>query len=594
MNQSKRSPKLPAKGRENADGGWSVYRRLLGYVKPYWLAFTISVLANIFYAFLDKTFVDGIRILLDEGLARDNPDVLAFAPYFIIGLLLLRGVAAFVSTYSMSWVGGNVVLKLRQELFGQYMKLPASYYGTNTTGDMISRVTYNTEQVSKASTDAITDILRSGGFIIFALIGMFQISVKLTLLFLIGGPLVTWVIRISSRRFRTSSRKIQTSMGGVTHVAGEAIDSYKVVKTFGGQEYEQEQFDGVAQRNRRQALKLTATKAATTPVVQLLAGIAFAVVLYVAINDMQKGRLLLGEFVAFNIFVMMLLKPLKQLTTVNSTLQKGIAAAQSIFGVLDLEPEQDTGSKPLERATGKVEFKNVSFRYPETNETVLKNINLTIEPGETIALVGRSGSGKSTLTNLLLRFYEPTMGQILVDGIDYREFRLNQLRSQIALVAQSVNLFNDTIAHNIAYGRLGNATEASIIAAARAAHAWEFIKELPEGLNTQVGEDGQLLSGGQRQRLAIARAMLKDAPILILDEATSSLDSESERHIQQALEALLSSRTTIVIAHRLSTIENADKILVVRKGEIVEMGSHEKLLAMGGEYTHLYNLQFND
>lgn len=577
----------------SASTSWPVYKRLLTYVKPFWLAFLVGVLANVLYSAMDAAFIKGLQPLIDDGIAKQNWDLIQYqAPLFILAIVLVRGFSGFISTYCMAWVGRNVVQSLREALFQQYLHLPASFHDQESSGSLISAVTFNTEQVAKASTEAIVTGIRAGSFIVFALASMFLISWKLTLIFLVIGPAIAVIIRISSRRFRKVSRNIQSSMGAVTHVVEESVKGYKVVKMFGGREYESNKFHHVAKRNRQQSIKLVASKGFVTPFVQFVASVGFAAVLFFGGLELDSGAISAGEFVTFIGFLGMLLKPLKDLTNINSSMQQGIAGAQSIFEILDMQPEPDSGEREIDRAEGHIRFEKVSFHYPGNDQLVLDDISLDIPAGRSLALVGSSGSGKSTLTSLLQRFYQPAEGRILVDDMDISDIRLRSYRNQIAIVSQHVNLFNDTIGHNIAYGRLGEASEAEIVRAAKLAHAWEFIEKMPEGLDTVVGDDGLLLSGGQRQRLAIARAILKDAPILILDEATSALDTESERKIQKALESLMKNRTTIVIAHRLSTIESADKICVVNGGRIVETGTHQELLDRNGAYTHLYQLQF--
>ena len=575
-----------------AINAWQVYKRLLGYVRPLWFAFLVAILANAVYSGLDTLFVKSLAPLVDKGLIGKDVGFLGKAPLFVIALIATRGIANFVADYAMAWVGRKVVMQLRQELFARLLQLPVGFFDRNNSGELLSKITFNTEQVARASTDAVTTAIKEGAFAIGLLYVMFSENWRLAATFVIAAPFIAVMVRYTTLRFRKVSRQIQDSMGDITHVAQESLEGYKVVKTYGGFDFENERFDKVSNRNRQQQMKLIATKAMSVPVVQFIAALAFALTIYVSTQEIMAGRLSAGSFVALMSAIMALLKPLKDLTTVNSTMQQGVAAAHSIFEILDMAPEPDTGTRVLERARGEIEYRNVDFGYGD--EQVLKNISFTVKPGQKVALVGRSGSGKSTITSLLMRFYQPQSGEILIDGVPVQELTLASLRSQIAVVSQQVTLFNDTVAHNIAYGGLQDVSSERLVAAAKTAHAWDFIQGLAQGMDTVVGENGSLLSGGQRQRIAIARAVLKNAPILILDEATSALDTESERHIQAALESLMEGCTSLVIAHRLSTIENADQILVVDAGRIVEAGTHGELLARGGEYARLHAMQFRD
>ncbi|NVK21824.1 MAG: lipid A export permease/ATP-binding protein MsbA [Kangiellaceae bacterium] len=571
-----------------------IYKRLLTYTKKYKTVFIIGVFANILFALVETSFVNSIKYLIDEGInQRDRHFLLVQTPLFILGAILLRGIFNFVSTYCMGWVGRKVVQTLREQLYEHYIRQPISFFSDKTPGKLLSTLTFNTEQVAVASSDAITLALRAGGTIIFIMTFMAITSWRLTLFLLILVPVVSWVIKVSARRLKKVSGNIQNVVGDVTHAAEESIKANQVIKIFGGTEKEIANFRNKANRNRQQDMKLIATKGVASPVIQFIAGIGFAAIMYFGSLEMLNDRLTSGELIAFITLMAMILRPLKEISNVNTHLQRGIAGAQSVFEIIDLPNEDDTGQTVIERAEGAIEFKNVDFAY-EAGANILNQISFAAQPGETIALVGKSGSGKTTIATLLQRLYNIDNGQLLIDGIPIQELTLESLRDQIATVSQNVVLFNNTIRHNIAYGGLNDASEASIIQAAKHAHAWEFIEQLPQGLDTVVGDNGVMLSGGQRQRIAIARAMLKDAPILILDEATSALDTESERHIQEALETLMQNRTTLVVAHRLSTIENADKILVIRDGAIVESGTHQQLLAQNGEYMHLHQMQFSE
>jgi ATP-binding cassette, subfamily B, bacterial MsbA len=582
-----RAPSPPATG-------MAVYRRLLSYVRPYWKLFIIAAVGMLFYAVTDTAFAALMKPLLDGTFVERDPFLISMVPLALIAIFVVRGGAGFVGTYYISAVGTRVVRDLRGQLFDRFLHLPAAYYDNSPSGVLLAKLTYNVDQVSQASSQAVTVLIRDTLTIIGLLAWMLYLNFWLTLIILIVGPFSALVVVYVAKRFRRISVNIQHTMGEVTQIAQEAIEGHRVIKAFGGQEYEAAQFDRVNDRNRRLNMKMVTTEAAASPVMQLIAACALALVIYLATLEPVLETITVGTFISFIAALLLMLPPIKRLTSVNAALQRGIAAGQSIFAILDLDAERDTGTRTLGRASGRVEYRDVRFSYSPKAQPVLCGIDFCVEPGETVAIVGRSGSGKSTLVNLLPRFYDPSGGHILLDGIDTRELRLADLRDQIAMVGQEVTLFNDTIARNIAYGRLQDASEAEIIRAAQAAHAWEFIEALPQGLETVVGENGVLLSGGQRQRLAIARALLKNAPILILDEATSALDTRSERYIQAGLETLMRDRTTLVIAHRLSTVERADLILVLQEGRVVERGRHHELLALGGQYAALHQMQFDE
>lgn len=577
--------------KKSSDTSIATYKRLLKYVRSHWLIFIIGIIGVALSSCIDAAFAWMLKPILDKGFIARDITFIKWAPLFIILGFAFRGLTSFVADYCIAWVGRTVVMALRQDLFRHVLHLPAAFYDQYSSGQIISTLIYNVEQVSRACTDAIVTVVREN-FLIVGLIGVMLInSWQLTLLFVITVPILAMIARYSSKRLRRLSHQVQGAMGDVTHVTEEAIEGYRVVRLFGGENYEIEKFNTVTIYNQQREMKAIATSALTSPVVQMIAGFVIAATIFLA--TLHTFQISAGAFTSMVAAMLAMLKPMRNLTNVNSSLQKGIAGAQSIFELLDLPTEPDSGTKKLIRAKGEIIFEKVGFNYA-SGRPVLHNINFHIKPGQTIALVGRSGSGKTTLVSLLQRLYDTYTGQILVDGTEIRELKLADLRRQFALVSQHIMLFNDTIANNIAYGRFELASKTEITRAARAAHALDFIRELPEGFATQIGENGLRLSGGQRQRIAIARALLKDAPILILDEATSALDTESERHIQAALEELKRNRTTLVIAHRLSTVENADIIVVLDAGEIVEVGNHAELIKLNAQYAKLYNMQFKD
>ncbi len=570
--------------------GMAVYRRLLSYVRPYWKIFLLAIFGMGLFALTEVGFAWIVQPALDDGFVNRDPQVIARLPLMIIAIFGTRIIATFMSDYGMAWVARSVIRDMRRLLFGQLLHLPVSFYDTHSSGTLMSKMVYDVEQLADASSNIITILIRDS-LTILALLGlMLYYSVTLTVIMFVAAPFLALLVTYVSRRFRKLSHRIQASMGDVSSVTEETIEANREIKIFGGQDYETQQFEKVNHHNRRQFLKLSATNALSSPVIQFIVAIAFALIVYLA----TQQDLLVGEFAAYMTAMLLMMQHPKRLANINAALQRGIAAAQSVFQFLDQTTEHDKGTKTIEQARGAINYEHVTFRYHASSEAVLDDINLDITAGETVAFVGRSGAGKTTLVSLLPRFYEISDGRIELDGQDIRELSLQSLRAQLALVSQHVTLFNDSIAHNIAYGALETATHEDIIKAAKAAHAYEFIEKLPEGFETQVGENGVLLSGGQRQRLAIARAILKDAPVLILDEATSALDTESERYIQSALEKLMQDRTTLVIAHRLSTIERADKIVVMSQGRIVEVGSHADLMTKDGHYAALHRMQFTE
>jgi len=574
--------------------GWITYRRLLRYVFVYKGVFLLALAGMAIAAATETAFAALMKPLLDGTFVEKDPDIIRIIPFALLGIALLRGIAGFAASFGMSWVARNVIRDLRGEMFQQMLRKPISYFDSIAAGQLISKLIYDVEQVANASTQAVTILVRDVLTLIGLLGWMLYLSAPLVLVFAIIGPIVMFTVRLAGKRFRMLSRRVQASMGNVSSAANEAVQGQRVIKIFRGEAYENRHFQKVNEYNRRQNLKHDATKIINVSVVEFLVALAIAVIVYITTLPGMLENITAGTFMSFIAAMSLLVRPVKRLTTVNAALQKGIAASQTVFSLLDVSPEQDTGTRQLERVRGEVQFRNVTFAYQKEQGPVLRDISFCITAGEMVALVGRSGSGKSTLVSLLPRFYDPDAGTIEIDGYNIRDCTLASVRDQIALVSQDVTLFNDTIAKNIAYARLGEVGEEEIVAAAEAAHAMEFIRQLPQGLETQIGENGALLSGGQRQRLAIARAFLKDAPILILDEATSALDSETEQHIQIALDRLMQNRTTLVIAHRLSTIERADTIIVMDAGTIVEKGTHTELLARNGYYARLYRMQFKE
>ena len=571
-----------------------LYFRLLTYVRPYWLAFVVALGCMGLSSVVEPAFPIMMKNLLDNGFsnARDNWDWLLY-PAAILGIFLARAILGFIGDYAMSWVSNNVVTELRQAMFERIVNLPASYFSDHTSGRLMSRVAYDVGGVAGAATSTLTTVVKDSISVLGLFGWLIYLNWKLTLVAIAMVPFIALAVRVFSGRMRGIARGIQESQGTLTQVLQEAIEGHKVVKIFGGQDYEQRRFSEAVHKQRRLNMRGTIAAAAQGPIVQFLAAIALSTIMAVALKQASTDQTTVGGFVSFITAVLMLLAPVKRLTDVNAPIQRGLAAAESVFNIIDEVPEVDQGSVELQRTEGLVEFFDVRFAYPGASDDALKGISFSARPGECVALVGQSGSGKTTIANLLPRFYPCSSGQIRIDGHLIGDIRLDSLRSNIALVSQEVVLFNDTGAANIAYGLRSNASNEDIRAAAKAAHALEFIESMPQGFATQIGEKGVKLSGGQRQRLAIARAILKNAPILILDEATSALDSESERNVQAALETLMQGRTTIVIAHRLSTIENADRIVVLQRGQVAESGPHIDLLARNGVYAQLYRIQYS-
>ncbi len=572
----------------------ATFRRLMSYAKPYRLGFIMAILGMIGYALIDVYFINEFETFIDRGITEKDQEYFFWAPIVVVLLFAIRGVFNFISSYSLSWAGTHIVKDLRQQLFQHFMRLPVSYHDQHSTGELISKITYDAEQIKQASSKALVVLIHEGAFVLGLLVVMFSKSWQLSAIFLLIAPLIALIVSVVSKRFRHISQRMQGTMGNVTTSAEQMLIGHKVILSFGGQAIEDKRFNEINNRNRQLDVKLESTKAISVSLIQTIASGSLAFVIYLASFPEMLETLTPGKFTTILTSMLLLLKPLKQLTTVNSDFQKGMAAAAAVFSVLDEKTEQDTGTVELGRVRGDIEVKNLSFQYPGHEKLVLKNLNFTVKAGQTVALVGKSGSGKTTISSLLPRFYEIEQGQILLDGYDTKDCTLASLRRQIAVVSQQVVLFNDTIANNISYGYTGELTRERLIEVAEKAHVMEFAAGMEQGLDTEIGENGVTLSGGQRQRIAIARALLRQAPVLILDEATSALDTESERKIQGAFDELLKNRTNIVIAHRLSTIEKADVILVMVEGQIVERGSHQELLAQAGVYANLYKLQFGD
>ncbi|QHB18303.1 lipid A ABC transporter ATP-binding protein/permease MsbA [Mannheimia pernigra] len=572
---------------------FKTFKRLWPTISPFKAGLIAGAVALVLNALVDSSLIYLLKPLLDEGFGQANHHFLKLMAALVVVFILVRGVTNYIASYCLAWVSGKVVMTLRRNIFQHLMYMPVSYFDNNPTGRLLSRVTYDTEMVASSASHSLVTIVREGAYLLSLFVVMIYTSWQLSIVLFIMAPIIGLLIGFISKYFRKLSRNIQHSMGELTVTTEQMLKGHKEVLSFGGQKVEKERFDRVSNDMRRKGMKVVSADGISDGVVQLIASFALSAVLYVAtFPEVMSENLTAGSFTVVFSSMMAMLRPLKSLTNVNSQFQRGMAACQTLFEFLDLKTEADNGTVNMEKIEGNVKFKNVSFSYLGKENKALNNISFDIPKGTTVALVGRSGSGKSTIANLLTRFYDVDEGEILLDGINIQHYTLKNLREQCSVVSQQVHLFNDTIANNIAYAATDKYSRDEIIAAAKAAHAMEFIEKLDNGLDTVIGENGASLSGGQRQRLAIARALLRNSPVLVLDEATSALDSESERAIQSALEVLQKDRTVLVIAHRLSTIEKADEILVVDHGNIIERGSHTELLAQDGAYKQLHSLQF--
>ncbi len=571
--------------------GWKIYRRLLSYTFLQWQYLLFGSVALLIFSGLNAVIPYLLGPFIDNTYVDKNFNEIKWIPYAFLAIIILRGIANFVGTYLIGYIGAYVIKELRQEMFNRVQYFPTQYFDHLATGEILSKFSFDVERVIGAAVKSLRSLIQDTSHILFLLGVMFINNWKLTLMFLVVAPLIAGVVSYTSKLFRKFGTRMQKSVGKITHIVEESIIGHRIVKIFGGQKYEIDKFEQVNEKYRRNNLRMVMTKSASTPIIQMLVGFVLVAVLAIAARPAIAAEETAGGFISFIVAMVWILTPARKLTLVNEILQTGIAAGQSVFELIDTEKEHESSTKALANCKGEIEYQDVCFKYATRDEQALEHINLQIEPGETVAFVGKSGSGKSTIINLLPKFYDVDQGKILIDGTNIQEITLASLREQISIVSQEVVLFNDTIAKNIAYAKNLEADDIHVLRAAEAARVLEFTDKLPDKLNTLVGENGVLLSGGQRQRIAIARALLKDAPILILDEATSSLDTESEKYIQAALEILQTNRTTLVIAHRLSTIEKADRIVVMDKGRIVEIGKHQELLKYNKAYASLYKMQ---
>jgi subfamily B ATP-binding cassette protein MsbA len=569
------------------EDAWIIYRRLLRYAKPYVGPFLIGVLGMIVFASTESAIAWFVQVFLRGAFVKQNPDILWLIPGGAVVLFIVRGVGDYISNYFPGWVGRQVVKSLRQEVFAHYLRLPTAYLDRQQSGHMLSKLTYNIELVAAAATNAAISMIRDSLTIVGLLVTIFVMNWRLASFSLLAAPLIAWLMQVANRLFRRYSARIQNSMGDVTRVAKESIDAHRLIKIFNAEEHQAARFEEVNERNRAMNMKLVRAQAVSNPIVQLIAAAGLAGVLFVAIRQVFNHSMQVDQFLGYLTALMLITSPLRRLVNVSGPLQQGISAGQSVFEMLDEPAEGGGGARGIERARGEIEFRNVTFEYDQDKGPVLREVSFTVHAGQTVAIVGHSGSGKSTLVNLVPRFYDVTGGAVLLDGVDVREYRLHDLRNQISVVSQDVVLFHDTIRNNIAFNAVGT-SDAELEAAARAANVMEFVNQQPERFDTVLTDRGQNFSGGQRQRISIARALLKNAPVLVLDEATAALDNESERRVQQELAVLMRGRTTLVIAHRLSTVENADRIIVMKQGRVVESGTHAELLARAGVYASLH------
>ncbi|MGA2709174.1 MAG: lipid A export permease/ATP-binding protein MsbA [Steroidobacteraceae bacterium] len=577
------------------EGGksWPVYKRLLRYAKPYIAVYLIGVLGMILFAATDASLGLFVRYVFKESFILSNPDSVWLIPAGVVGLFALRGIGDYVGNYFPSYVGRQVIKGLRRDVFAHYLRLPTAFLDREKSGNLLSKLTFNVELVAAAATSASIALIREPLTIAFLIATLFYLNWRLALFCIAAGPLIGWLMQTINRSFRRYSGRIQNSMGDITRVAKEAIDAHRLIKIFNAEEHQTLRFEQANEQNRASNMKLARAQSISNPVIQFIASLALAGVLYVALGQILARHMVFSDLMGFLTAALMVPAPLRRLVNVTGPLQQGIAAGESVFGLMDQPTEGSGGARRIERARGEIEFRNVSFEYADEKGGVLHDVSFHVNPGETVAIVGRSGSGKTTLVSLVPRFYDVQQGAVLLDGVDVREYRLTDLRSQVSLVSQEVVLFNDTIRNNIAFNATDK-TDAEVEEAARAANVLEFVAQQPLGFETPLADRGQNLSGGQRQRISIARALLKNSPVLVLDEATAALDNESERRVQQELALLMRGRTTLVIAHRLSTVENADRIIVLDRGRIVETGTHQQLLALGGLYASLHGTQFNE
>jgi subfamily B ATP-binding cassette protein MsbA len=582
----------PAAGSKPAGDAWSIYRRLLKYAKPHAAVFLVGVMGSILFAASNASLAYLVKKFVNGAFMVKNPAVLWEVPIGVVVLFTLRGIGDYVQSYYPSWVGRQVIKGLRHDVFSHYLRLPTAFLDRQQSGHLLSKLTNNIELVAAAATSAAISLISDSLSILVLLATLFYMNWRLALFCIVAAPIIAMLMQIANRSFRRYSERIQNSMGDITRVAKEAIDAHRLIKIFNAEDHQTERFEQVNEHNRASNMKLVRARAVSNPVVQCIASIALGSVLYVAIRQVFTHHMQIDEFIGFLTALMLIPSPLRSLVSMSGPLQQGIAAGQSVFEIMDHPTEGSGGSTKLARARGEVEFHDVSFAYSDDKGDVLQDVSFHVRPGETVAIVGRSGSGKSTLVGLVPRFYDVRRGSVLVDGVDVRDYRLTDLRTQVSLVSQDVVLFNDTIRNNIAFNAVDK-TDAEVEAAARAANVMEFVAQQPQGFDTVLTDRGQNLSGGQRQRISIARALLKDSPILILDEATAALDNESERRVQHELGVLMEGRTTLVIAHRLSTVEGADRIIVLDQGRIVESGPHRELLVRGGLYAALHGMQFN-